>query len=231
MFELLQKFKTLPQRITKPGIKEMISRRAFGLGSSVELYFYMETAQFEKAAEFAPLVESGMEKYFGDNLYNAAETTLVFNLSCFFLIIKKYDKAKKWLNKILNNESLVSEDIFCFSKILYLIIYMEEDDNNIFFHHLVKSTLRYLDKRKKVYEFETVFFRFLKKISNSSFSPEEMLRHYGELHAGLMDISKDPKEKEAFNYFDFLSWVKSKIEKRDFAEILKEKADVGLPDQ
>ncbi len=37
-------------------------------------------------------------------------------------------------------------------------------------------------------------------------------------------LKTDPYEKGAFEYFDFISWLESKIENRPFAEIIKEKA-------
>ena len=40
----------------------------------------------------------------------------------------------------------------------------------------------------------------------------------------MLLLSKDPYESRAFEHFDFISWLESKIEKRPFVEIVREKA-------
>jgi len=40
-------------------------------------------------------------------------------------------------------------------------------------------------------------------------------------------LLNDPFEKRAFEFFDMISWLESKIEKKSFAEIIKDKAKIG----
>ena len=42
----------------------------------------------------------------------------------------------------------------------------------------------------------------------------------------LLLLAKDPQERPAFDYFDFISWVESNIQKRPFKEIVQEKLKV-----
>jgi len=47
---------------------------------------------------------------------------------------------------------------------------------------------------------------------------------FSKLRQELVIIAKDPFEKTILEYFDFISWLDSKNQKRPFAEIVKEKA-------
>ena len=54
------------------------------------------------------------------------------------------------------------------------------------------------------------------------------------MKAELEEISKDPFEKKALEYFDFISWLESKITGQPFANIVRAKAlrsNSDKPDQ
>ena len=53
-----------------------------------------------------------------------------------------------------------------------------------------------------------------------------MISAFTELHAELLPLTNDPYEKNAFAYFDIMSWLESKIHGKPFAVIIKEKADL-----
>ena len=52
---------------------------------------------------------------------------------------------------------------------------------------------------------------------------KDLISRFKDLKSEMIEIAKDPFEKTAFEYFDIISWLNSKIEKRSFAEIIKEK--------
>ena len=49
-------------------------------------------------------------------------------------------------------------------------------------------------------------------------------KHYKNFHDELIILSKDNFEKTVFEYFDFISWTKSKLENVPFRRIVEEKA-------
>jgi len=54
---------------------------------------------------------------------------------------------------------------------------------------------------------------------------KELILAFRELKEELEEIIKDSFERKALEYFDFISWLESKIENCPFAEIVKEKAN------
>ena len=88
--------------------------------------------------------------------------------------------------------------------------------------YTLRSVQRYLDVRKRLFRFETVFLDFIKKIARAR-SEEDKQTSYFELQQELKHIAEDAYEKQVFEQFDFQSWVESKIRKIPFAEVVREK--------
>lgn len=90
--------------------------------------------------------------------------------------------------------------------------------------YVVKSTYRYLFKRKRVYKFETLVLNFIRKQGLNKNFYKESRDSLKDLKREAGKLLKDPFEKNVFQYFHFLAWLESKIEKRPFAGVAREKA-------
>jgi hypothetical protein len=55
-------------------------------------------------------------------------------------------------------------------------------------------------------------------------SKKEDPKLYKKFYDSMVELSKDNFEKNVFEYFDFTSWVKSKIENSTFRKVVEEKA-------
>ena len=53
---------------------------------------------------------------------------------------------------------------------------------------------------------------------------KEKTELFRELKKQLLLLADSPSEKQSFDYFDYLSWVESKIENRSFLEIVRKTA-------
>ena len=69
---------------------------------------------------------------------------------------------------------------------------------------------------------------FIRKKIPKIITDKERIVVFKELKIELEEITKDPFEKKALEYFDFISWLESKIENKSFAEIVKEKAGKNI---
>jgi hypothetical protein len=135
-----------------------------------------------------------------------------------------YENSLKWLNKILSkNQNEVRPDLLSFAHILNLILHFELD-NIVLLEYIVKSTYRFLYKRKKLYKVEHAVLNFIRS-SYGITSKEKLKENFMELYRNLKEITKDPYEKIALEYFDLLSWLESKIENKKFADVVKRKAE------
>jgi hypothetical protein len=76
----------------------------------------------------------------------------------------------------------------------------------------MKSTYRYLYKKEKLYKLETLILSFIRKIPGMNDS-ESISKNLIILRERMIKLKNDPYERNAFEYFDFIKWVDSKIEK------------------
>src|SRR5439155_27309205 len=105
--------------------------------------------------------------------------------------------------------------------ILNLIVHYELGNEDIL-PYIVKSTYRFLYNRNRLYKFENSVLGFIAKKLPHITTGQEITEAFKKLKAELQEITKDPFEKRALEYFDFISWLESKIENRPFAEIVRE---------
>ena len=92
---------------------------------------------------------------------------------------------------------------------------------------LFKSTYRFLYKHQRMYKFELTMMQFMRKYALQANQPAKMRGPFTELKKKLVQLSKDAYERHALNYFDFISWLDSKIENRPFAVIVRRKSKNG----
>ena len=194
------------------------------------LDLYIHNGEFKKGISFIKNIEDGLQNYKGKI---QASSLIVFyiNIAYTYFGIEDYSNAVKWLNKIINDiASDVRTDINCFARILYLITHYELGNAELL-EYIVKSTYRFLYKRNRLYRFETCVLNFIKKSLPKANTQQKLINSFEDLKQELEDVTKEPLEKKALEYFDFISWLESKIENRPFAEIVKEKVKKITPSQ
>lgn len=186
---------------------------------STELMLYVQQAEFHKALELEPVILEGLRLY-ENSISPVRKAYLYFQLAIAAFGVEEFSKSLKWTNTILNDSSIdEKEDICAFTHILNLIIHFELKNDQLL-PYAIKSTTRFLKNRNRTYRFEEMFLSYLKKASRTSnhFDYEELLE---TIENELDEISKDPYESVALEYFDLKSWLTSKIKKVPFSEVKK----------
>ena len=187
----------------------------------LELSFLKRTGEFEKVIEVNELFASKLSELKSEIV--KTDFYLLNNiLSQAHLGLGNYDEAVNYLLNILNDKEAEARFAdFQYSKI-YLMIVHYELNNFDYLEYLIKSTYYYFLKSGSMGKFERTIFRFLRKLTNVT--EEKGLKNaFSELKEVLLNIKEEPSVKNALKYFDFISWLESKIEKRSFAELVKEK--------
>jgi hypothetical protein len=202
-----------------PAISILEKSRQFYRYHDLILRMYMQTGEFEKAILLVNVIETGLETY-KNHIHQSRIISIYYHIAYTYFGVGEYKKSLIWINRILNDRKPdLRRDLLCFARLLNFIIHFEL--NNIFLlEHIIKSTHHYLHTKEKLYDLETIVLKFLKKLSKVSME-EQVIGLLKELKNELVKLLKDPFEKRAFEYFDLISWVESKIEGRNFAEIVK----------
>lgn len=215
---LLEKLHQIPNM---PGTKitEDLAIKLFSSTYSTELSLYIQTGEFDKAETLVPHIEFQLKKY-KNKISKVREAFFVFNISVLYFAKGDITQSLKWINRLLNDSGLdASQEMYAFARIFDLVVHLEMGNNDLI-PYTLKSVQRYLDKRKRLYKFETIFLDFIKKIAKAD-NPKDVREVYELLNEDLRLLIKDPFERGVFEYFDFTAWVESKLKKTTFAEVIQ----------
>ncbi len=216
----LNKLKTIPQ-IFSNAKTQRVEGVIFVRYYNHLLSFYNHIGNFEKAIEQIPEIEAGLKKFEGKTDKKQTLALYLYIANAYFSL-NNYSDASKWLNKILNAQMDIREDVQGFARILKLIISYEQSNIDEIEKNY-RITYRILIKRKQMYKFESVVWEFFKTKLLNGFSRKELIKAFKDLRDKLNEIMKDPFERKALEYFDFMSWLQSKVEDKSFLVIIKSK--------
>lgn len=216
----LKKLKEIPNTYPLEQ-NEDLQIKLFASTSSIELSILTHRGEYQKADGLIGFIEKNL-KLFGDKISPVRKAFIQFKIASIKLGLKDFSGALKWINAILNDTELdESEDILSYTHILDLLAHLELKHNE-FLPYSLKSTLRFLKSRNRLYAFEKVFIQFVsKRIKCANDLDAEEL--WMEVFKDLSSIKEDSFEGVAMEYFDFISWAESKIKKKAFVDIVSEK--------
>lgn len=181
---------------------------------------FLRTNQFTELVRVADQADFFVKTNKSDSYSKSA---LYAQLTISDFVRGNYEKSLFWNNFVLN-ESVKSlpEEVYLTGRVLNLILHYELGHTDLLFYKL-RSTYRFLYKKKRLYKFENVILYFIRNKLPKINSPKEQIEFFKELKHELEKITKDVYEAKALMDFDFISWIESKIQNRTFADILKER--------
>lgn len=195
--------------------------RLFLLISDLELNYYKKTGRFDDLKKLIVAVETGFSK-FGKLIIENRKIALYNRIAYANFIIRDYNKSIQYINLIMNaTNPKVEQEQHSFARIRNLILHYELGNYDLL-EYAVRSTRKYLSGAERIYKFEKLVLDFVVKAMNAAPEKEKQAL-YDRLKFDLVKIADDPFEKSALEQFDVISWLESKIQKKDFADILRTK--------
>ncbi len=133
-----------------------------------------------------------------------------------------YEKSLEWNNIALKEkERVMSHKAASLVMILSLMLHYELKNYDLLEYQMI-SIYRNLLKKKRLFAYESLVLGFIKS-STKNISDAELAERFAIVRKKLIEISSEPNEKMAFEDFDLVSWLESKLKGKQFIEILKEK--------
>jgi len=214
--EVLSKLKSIPSKSSH------VKARIFEQSSELELSAYIHQGAFEEAVQAAHEVEQQLHQY-GDMISAVGKLTLYYNISYALIGAGRFREALTWINEILNFRQLnLREDLHCFARILNFVIHYELN-NTEQLPYIIQSTKRYLNTRNRLFKFETILLKFLDKQILDTVNTKKIKGSFTLLRDELSPLVSDPFESQAFEYFDFFSWLEAKITGKTMGEVMEKK--------
>lgn len=150
------------------------------------------------------------------------ELIFYYKIACLYFGSSNFKLAIKWLNKIISEpDKGLREDLHAFARILRLICYFELGDTEMIEMNL-RATYRFLLKKKEFGKYDSYILKFLRD-SQNLYTMGEIVSKFISLKSKMLKLEKDRYERRAFNYFDIISYLESKITGRIIEDVIKEK--------
>lgn len=201
---------------------ERLDVEIFKLTAMLELYACIELGDTAKGLALVPFIEDGMTKY-GEFLEKSLLLSFRFNLAGLYFLAGHYDEALRRTNDMLNAEqSDVRQDIYGFLRLFNIILHYEMGHDDLI-EYLLKSTYRYLYTRKKIFKFESIALRLIRKLTTRR-SGRDLVPIFRELREELRPLVDDPYERKAFEGIDVIAWLDSKIEGKPLVDIIRRRS-------
>ncbi len=191
-----------------------------------ELMFYTQTGQFEKAVQNIEgrddeigKIEQLIEQ---QNIMYTERTYVLFKSMIAYLGSGNLRQALRMLNTFLNSaDTDLKQDSYCMARIINLFVHFELGNADLLEYNL-KSTYRFLNKKERLYRFETVMMDFIQNALE--ITSESALRNaFADLKKQIQPLEEQEFERNVFDHFDFISWLDAKVERKTFAELVQGK--------
>ncbi|MBI2269843.1 MAG: hypothetical protein HYU69_05730 [Bacteroidetes bacterium] len=187
-----------------------------------EINLSIATGEFNSGIAIIPAIQKELQTL--TQLPQDAKILLRFMYAYMYFGAGQYKKTIAWLNEIFEiSNNVLRVDILSYAKILNLITHYELGNYELL-PYIIKSTYRFLYKKNTLYKFERLALDFIEKKIRKINSSKELTIAFIALKTEVGKLIHDPNEKAALAYFDYISWLESKIQKQPFAEIVRKKA-------
>ncbi len=217
---VIEKIRAIPDKYSVSLNRNTLANIIFDT-TDIEVVCCLNKGEFEQGRNIIErnIKEVEKNKYF---VTKSVELSFYFNAAYTYFILGQHDQCIKWLNKILNDtETEVRQELHNISNIFSLIVHFELGNFSLV-DYLIRSTCGEILKHDELYPIENVMISFFTK-SLKITKRKNISNEYLSTHLKLQQMIEDPYTKKILEYFDFMSWVESKIENKPFNFILQKK--------
>ena len=209
-----RKLKNLTIRF--PGMSEQSRMQVFYYSAIPELSLCNETLDIQRGDSSLREIIRDYEKL-ESKIPAQQKIILFFFLGAFNFVKGDYDESSKWLGRLINMPNVdLSQDYQCYARIMYLLVHYELGRVDSI-EHVLKSTYHFLYRRNKVYKYEKIILEYMRKSFRVN-SGEELMEMFVFMRRDLQEIENDEFEQNAFDAFNLLPWLDSKIENIPYIE-------------
>ena len=186
---------------------------------------YLTAGKFKEGLVYAEKARRELKLY-EDKIFASNKVSLYHDMFYVYFGCQQFEQSLEWLNKLLNETKLnVREDIQVTARVTNLILHYELKHYDLL-PYLIRRAYSFLYTRKRLHKLEKIFLSFLGKLLHvNPYVKKELIAIFIEIKNALEELTRDPNEAMVLTeYFDYISWLESKINSRSFEKIVREKA-------
>ncbi len=196
-----------------------IELKIFSSTHIARLMLLNKSGDFESAVALSETLFAELERY-GDRINKEQRLLFTYTIAYAFFGAGKHKESLQWINTVLNDsEQTLRHDIYNFAHLLNLLIHYELGNHELL-EYSIKSTARFLNKKEKDYQAESIVLSYLKKL----IKPQNALDRkeiYEKMQIELEALFGNPVESVVLEYVDVLAWLDAHLSGESFAECVK----------
>ena len=183
-----------------------LSQQAYRVYTSVHLRlrYYMSKKDYPMVSALAPETAACLKKY---ATYISISTRILFwyAMAQSFFVTQRYSEALYWVNELLYYKGEgVRENILSFARILSLVLHLELGNHSLL-QYQIRSSQRYLKKRKGWLNYEKAVVNAVKKCA-AAHSGEEQKAVLTDLREVVLEIPG-----QILGRVELLSWLEFRL--------------------
>ncbi len=189
--------------------------------SVLRLSMYMESSDIVKLEKLAEDVKSKLPE-FEEGITMYQRIILYYFLSTGNFMLGHFENCLHWNGRIFNlGKTDLSEDYQCYARLIQVISFYELGYTDSL-EYALKSAYHFISRKKKVYRYETIIQKYLRKSFRVT-TEKELKTMFVEMKDEIVKLQKDPLERNAFDAFNILYWLDSKIRGISLRELINER--------
>lgn len=200
------------------------------VNANIQLRYYSQLSQnfisykrYAEAVNSAAEIEKWLEQNRRHKLNTLHEISLQINLIIIYFMASKYKLCLQHINYVLNNELQdIAYDKYGFVRLLNLLVHFELGNFDLL-PGVAQSAYRYFYKHNRLYKFENLILNFIQNKVLIMHTLNDRIDAFKNLKKEFKKIARDPMEKLAVEYFDFVFWLDSKIQNKPISEFIRKK--------
>jgi tetratricopeptide (TPR) repeat protein len=174
---------------------------------------------FKEGLKLVPEIVEKLREY---ALFIDPHRAMVLNykISMMYFGSGDYDTCIDYLQKIINENVGLRYDLQCYARLLHLLAHYELGNFELV-EYLSRSVYRYMAKMQNMTEFEEEILRFLRR--SFQVSPDKTKSELEKFLQRIKKFETNRLQTRVFVYIDMISWVESKVYRKDLSTIISEK--------
>ena len=171
---------------------------------------------FKEGLKVVPYIEEKLKEY-GQYLDEHRILVINYKIALLYFGSGDYSTCIDYLQKIINDNYNIRNDLQCYARLLHLIAHYELG-NFVLMEYLTKSVYRFMAKKENLSQIEEELFKFLRL--SFHLSKNKLIPELEKLLEKIKTLGNNRFESRAFAYIDLISWIESKLTKKPMSEII-----------
>lgn len=202
--------------------------------AGAKINYFLITGNFEDGLKAVPAIEEKMREY--EVFLDTHRIMIIhYKIAMLYFYSGDYSTCIDYLQNIINNSGDLRTDLQCYARLIHMLAHYELGNIDLM-EYLTRSVFRYMSKMKNLTVIEEEMFRFLRNSFKYNQSENEQRIEFEHFLEKVKHLEGNRFETRSFAYFDYISWLESKVNGVDMATIIHEKyiknkhsKPVGLP--